>query len=61
MLPLTGKMFRAKSPVFIIEFGITSKLLEMIGSKFYHILVMPLSLFQESFIKIGYTVQEIGF
>jgi hypothetical protein len=56
VLPCTGKIFRAKSSVFRTICSITSQLWEMIGSIFYHMLVMLLFRSPEIFIDIRCTV-----
>ncbi len=56
VLPCMEKMFRAQSPIFRTICWITSQLWEMIGSIFYHMLVMLLFRSPEIFINIRCTV-----
>ena len=51
-----GKMFRTKSSVLMNKWSITSQLSKMIGSNFYHMLVILTFLFSAIFIKFGCTI-----
>ena len=52
MPPCVGKMFRAKSPIFMSKLSITHLLSKMVGSIFYQMLVTLAFLFPEIFIGI---------
>ena len=56
-----GKMFHTKSSVLMSKWSITSQLSKMIGSNFYHMLVILTFLFPVTFIKFGCIIYKIGF